>query len=167
MDGDPRNYGIWSSKIPRKTTQTEKHRTRSSEVLIFGAILGWFKPASSLSGCIEHQTKFYRVWESLDCWFSFPIPNIYAFQGCVGPHRYVATLVDPTSLSIVKVVTYRCVVHQEDLSDVILFFHIQTNPFQWIGLRENRHRKPSIFPWNMGPSCIFSQQNQSIEREVP
>ena len=30
--------------------------------------------------------------------------------------------------------------------------------YQWIGLRENLHRKPSIFPLNMSFSCNFSLQ---------
>ena len=39
--------------------------------------------------------------------------------------------------------------------------------YQWIGLRENLNRKPSIFPWNMGFPVIFPL-NQSIEiRDCP
>ena len=34
--------------------------------------------------------------------------------------------------------------------------HFQTKPYDWIGLRENVNRKPSIFPLNMGLSCKFS-----------
>ena len=34
-------------------------------------------------------------------------------------------------------------------------------------LRENLHRKPSIFPWNMEFSCHFSWKKQSIDNMYP
>ena len=37
----------------------------------------------------------------------------------------------------------------EDIFTIIIIITM----FQWIGLRENLNRKPSIFPWNIGLSC--------------
>ena len=44
-----------------------------------------------------------------------------------------------------------------------LIKHTQISYLQWIGLRENLNRKPSLFPLNMGYFPVIFPLNQSID----